>query len=143
MTIKKSVSVDDAIYLLNELLEFDPNAIGAMVANRVPCNEYLAEHYSVQVQQLNGGYNIGLLGIINGLFGIDNDGWGAITCEFDCGNLLKFRKVTINDKENGKDEQDFRVGCHAGSDGDCSWAGCPQLKEYKVICPLYRNYDDE
>jgi len=98
MSIKQSVSIEDAIELLNELLILDNNAIGALVANRVPCNELIADHYSVQVEQRNGGFNVGLLGIINGLFGVDEDGWGAITCEFDCGNLIKFRKTSRDDK---------------------------------------------
>jgi len=34
-------------------------------------------------------------------------------------------------------------GCHAGSDGDCEWSECPQLKNYKVICPLHKNYEEE
>ena len=35
------------------------------------------------------------------------------------------------------------LGCHAGSDGDCDWSECPQLKNYKVICPLHKNYEEE
>ena len=35
------------------------------------------------------------------------------------------------------------LGCHAGSDGDCNWSECPQLKNYKVICPLHKNYEEE
>lgn len=34
-------------------------------------------------------------------------------------------------------------GCYAGSDGDCEWSECPQLKNYKVICPLYKICEDE
>ncbi len=132
MSLKQSVSVEDAINLLNELLELDAGAIGALVANRVPCNEGIADHYSVQVEQRNGGFNVGLLGIINGLFGIDDDGWGAITCEFDCGNLLKFRRTTTNDKENGKDQHDFHVVFNRVCDncGDDSREAMPLHGEY-------------
>ena len=35
------------------------------------------------------------------------------------------------------------LGCHAGSDGDCNWSECPQAKSYKVICPLYKNCEEE
>lgn len=35
------------------------------------------------------------------------------------------------------------IGCHAGSDGDCVWRSCPQLKNYKSICPLHKNDDNE
>ena len=97
-SIKQSISVEDAINLLNELLVLDNNAVGALVANRVPCNEGIAEHYSVQVEKRNGGFNVGLLGILNGLFGVDGDVWGAITSEFDCGNIIRFRRTSSNDK---------------------------------------------
>lgn len=33
--------------------------------------------------------------------------------------------------------------CHAGTDGDCTWSECPQLKQRKSICPLWKDYDDE
>lgn len=35
------------------------------------------------------------------------------------------------------------MGCHAGKDGDCNWKSCPQQKKYRVICPLYKNYEEE
>lgn len=132
MSLKQSVSVEDAINLLNELLELDAGAIGALVANRVPCNEGIADHYSVQVEQRNCGFNVGLLGIINGLFGIDDDGWGAITCEFDCGNLLKFRRVTASDKGNGKTLKDYPVIFNRVCDncGDDSGEAVPLHGEY-------------
>lgn len=132
MSIKQSVSVEDAIHLLNELLEIDPNAIGALVANRVPCNEGIADHYSVQVEHRNSGFNVGLLGIINGLFGIDDDGWGAIACEFDCGDLLKFRRATDSDKGKGEGVEGFTVIFNRVCDncGDDSREAMPLHGEY-------------
>lgn len=43
---------------------------------------------------------------------------------------------------------DNKLRCHAGSDGDCIWAECPQEKdnraEYRSTCKLLdeRDYDD-
>lgn len=33
--------------------------------------------------------------------------------------------------------------CQSSNDGDCFWKDCPQLKDYKSICPLYSASDDE
>lgn len=77
--IKNNVTVDEALVLLNGLLELDESAVLTLLANRVSCNKALADHPTVQTRSEKGGYNMGILGIINGLFGIDDkSGLGAI-----------------------------------------------------------------
>lgn len=134
MILKQSVSVEDAINLLNELLELDANAIGSLVANRVPCNQGIADHYSVPVEQRNGGFVIGMFGIINGLFGVDDDGWGAIVYDLDCGNLLKFRKAT--DRDKGKNEGSGDV--HIIFNRVCDYCG----DDSREAMPLHGEYGD-
>lgn len=77
------------INYLNELVALDKPCIAAMVSNRIPCNEKLAEHPSCQVGYRNGGFSVGLLGIINGMCGTYDDGprkgWGAIAANFNTG----------------------------------------------------------
>ena len=86
--IRKSISLDFVVDYLNDLIKIDRPAIAALIANRVPCNMELAEHESVQCGVQNGGYHVGMLGVINGIFGVDEDGWGAIIFVFDKdGNL--------------------------------------------------------
>lgn len=80
---------DDLIAFLNELLEYDRNAVGCLIANRVPCNEALGEHPTVQTGKQHGGYHVGLLGLLNGYCGVHDDGerqgWGAVAAVFeDC-----------------------------------------------------------
>lgn len=87
--IKQSVTVDEVIAYLNELIDIDRVAIAALIANRVPCNEELAKHPTVQVYAQHGGYLVGMLGILNGLFGICDDGRGPIAFVFKDGSLLK------------------------------------------------------
>ena len=60
----------EVVAYLNELLELDRPAIAALVANRVPCNSGLALHPTCQVGCQNGGWYVGLLGVLHGLFGI-------------------------------------------------------------------------
>ncbi len=68
---------------LNELLELDRPAIAALIANRVPCNEALSNHPTCQAGRQHGGYNVGLLGLLNGLCGVDDKSWGAIAAVYD------------------------------------------------------------
>ncbi len=80
------------ITLLNEALALDPKAIEALVETRVPCNDALADHPTIQVSVEPGSdAKVGLLGILNGLCGTDASGWGPLAAEFDdSGNLSKF-----------------------------------------------------
>ena len=84
-----------AIEYLNGLLEDDRVAVGALVGNRVPCNETLSNHPTCQVQIQNGGYYVGLLGVLNGLCGINENGWGPIAAVFeeDAENPQKFPRL--------------------------------------------------
>lgn len=95
--IKESVSIDETIALLNELIQIDANAVAALIANRVPCNEEMANHPTVQCGAQHGGFHVGMLGVINGLFGIyEGSGWGPIMFVFDddC-NLVRFERAPM------------------------------------------------
>ena len=81
--MKESVTIDDVIVYLNELVELDKPAMAALIANRVPCNQQMADHPTAQVHAQHGGFFIGLVGIINGMFGVNADGWGPITWVFE------------------------------------------------------------
>lgn len=91
---KELVSIDETIAYLNELLLLDKPATAALLANRVPCNQELADHPTVQVDAQHGGFHVGLLGIINGLFGVhDESQYGPICYEFENGDLIRFRRT--------------------------------------------------
>jgi len=83
---------------LNEIAKHDPVAMGKLIEARVPCNEALADHPTVQVDAHEGSPTVGLLGILNGLVGTIDDGpkkgWGLITavCE-DGGSCRLFRRT--------------------------------------------------
>lgn len=92
---KRAVALDETIEFLNELLDLDPVAVRALVEQRVSCNKALAEHPTVQTwspPSANGVNYVGLLGILNGLFGVDDAGGGPITAVFtdDSITLQKF-----------------------------------------------------
>jgi len=81
--IRDIVSITKVIDYLNELLELDRPAVAALIANRIPCNREMADHPSVQVSSQHGGYHVGMLGILNGIFGIDEEGFGGIVAVFE------------------------------------------------------------
>ena len=92
MTIRTQVTLDETIDYLNGLIETDRVAIAALIANRVPCNQQLADHPTVQVFRQHGGYLVGLLGILNGLFGVFEDMYSPIVFVFKEGSLLRVEK---------------------------------------------------
>ncbi|MGP1664311.1 MAG: hypothetical protein ACTS5I_00045, partial [Rhodanobacter sp.] len=93
MAIRDSVSIDDTIAFLNELIAIDPDAIAHLCVKRVPCNEALSDHPTVQVAPEQHGYSVGVLGIINGLFGVDGIGWGPIMQVIEDGVTVRFQRT--------------------------------------------------
>jgi len=92
--LKDSVTVHEAVGLLNSALEADPAAVSALVSTRVPCNELLALHPTIQAGcgPVIAGPNVGLLGVLNGLFGVDDKGYGAIEAVVEAdGTVTAFR----------------------------------------------------
>ena len=74
----KGVAPQDVVNLLNEALELDPLAVTRLVNSRVPCNDKLANHPTIQVVMDNKTALVGLMGIINGIFGLDAKGYGRV-----------------------------------------------------------------
>lgn len=106
MSFKKRIGADDTIKLLNEMLEADPEATSQLVNYRVPCNEDLGAHPTIQVGSYpdgNGPIRVGLIGVLNGQFGTDERGWGCIAAIYDDdGTLLRFEKIRGGEDEPTK-----------------------------------------
>lgn len=95
------VSPHSVVALLNQLVETDPEAMHDLVEQRVLCNTAMADHPTVQVvvqddyqenpdEEPVSVNTVGILGIINGIFGVDSTGWGCIQANFDEGRLIGF-----------------------------------------------------
>ena len=99
MILTKEELADLLIERLNEITKVDPEAMGRLIAARVPCNEELADHPTVQVRALKGEPPaVGVLGLLNGLVGIIEDGprksYGLITAIVeDDGTCTRFRRT--------------------------------------------------
>lgn len=91
-------TVEQAVRLLNEALEADPEAIRKLVDFHVDCNIKLAGHPSIQVRTVNKSDSVGLLGIINGIFGTVGggpfDGFGHIVAVFENDLLVGFKLIS-------------------------------------------------
>lgn len=82
-----------AVAVLNEALVADPAAVYALLCNRVPCNETLAAHPTIQVGRVPGMdhalYHVGMLGVLNGV--IEAATGQRIAAKYDpLGSLLGF-----------------------------------------------------
>ena len=69
--------VKRAIAFLNDALERDPDAITRLFNARVECNEKMINHPTIQVGVYDDEFKLGVLGLINGLFGYKRGGIGA------------------------------------------------------------------
>jgi hypothetical protein len=86
-----TITIDDAIAYLNEVLSLDNKAVTALLLDeRVQCSEALATHPSCQVYCTpEGDYRISAFGLINGMFGTvangphPSSGWGRISAVGD------------------------------------------------------------
>lgn len=68
--------LEQVIEVLNRAFRVDPNAIHALICNRVPCNEDLMEDPTIGVESpgpINGeephAFQVGALGLLNGCLG--------------------------------------------------------------------------
>lgn len=80
----RNPSPQETVELLNELLTIDPTCINALFTHRVRCNDKMADHPTVQVRPHAAKYTVGVLGLLNALFGTHDlpghiEGYGAIT----------------------------------------------------------------
>ena len=66
------------VRFLEELIDLDADAMSALVAARVPCSAAFVDHLTVQVDLTPERFEVGLLGILNGLCGTFRDGTGAV-----------------------------------------------------------------
>lgn len=100
---KDTVSIGEVIGILNGMLDLDPEATTALISHRVPCNEKMSEHPTIQVLRVNMGCRVGVLGLLNGLFGVYDDLSGPIGAvwQYDDGKepqLMRFCKMSAPKK---------------------------------------------
>ncbi len=100
--LKSEALADLLIQRLNEIAKVDPTAMAALIKTRVPCNEAMRNHPTVQVARQVGtsddAFEIGFLGMLNGIIGVIENGprkgWGHIVVVMDHdGTFLRFERM--------------------------------------------------
>ena len=78
------MKAEEVVEFLQELIELDPEAVAELVAARVPCSRALADHPTVQVGAAkDGGFEVGILGVLNGMCGTRKDSTGFVSVLVD------------------------------------------------------------
>jgi hypothetical protein len=89
--------IDDTIKYLNEVLEADRAAISKLIETRAPLSSVaLYAHESVQCVPFGTkGWAVGMLGVLNGLFGKDETGQGFICAYYgdDLSTVVRFGRA--------------------------------------------------
>lgn len=83
-----TISLQQVVDVLNEILAADPRAVHLLIEHRVRCNRALADHPTVQVgitcyAESEATYEVGLLGIINGICGRMPRGGGYVAVYYE------------------------------------------------------------
>lgn len=93
--LPEETSIERAVRILNEAFALDPRTIEWLATTSFPCHDKLAEHKTVPVkkirtsQPMGGGivrHEVGLLGILNGIFAAD-----IVTETDDSGKMVGFK----------------------------------------------------
>lgn len=99
---------DELIDFLNSLVKIDPYAMAELLCVKVPCNQTLAEHPTVDVEPSGnatfiapGTFRVGILGILNGFCSKPSDkptGYlTPIIPVYGDGKLSHFKRATEGD----------------------------------------------
>ena len=115
--IKQAVSLNETVAFLNHLARLDPHAMFELVSARTQCNDILAQHPTVQVVKMDGKHIFGLLGVFNGLFGVDENNHGPIAMSWEDGKPETLRFVRVDDEH-----QAWEAKLKAELD---AWKKCP------------------
>ena len=86
-TGEETITVKDVVAMLNEIHQIDPDLTTGMILHRFPCNKGIRDHKTVQAHCYGDDSlenpKVGLLGILNGILGIDKNHFGPIAGDFN------------------------------------------------------------
>jgi hypothetical protein len=76
------------VNVLNEAFAADADAMHNLIETRVPINDKLAHHPTIQCVAIDERgvkprYAFGILGLLNGLCGVNEHGWGPVAASFN------------------------------------------------------------
>jgi len=94
------MSAETAVAVLNELFALDPDGTRRLVDARVPCNRGVADHPTVICGPTGDGFEVGLIGVLNGILGREDPcGSGVATLtDRETGELLGFTPINLREQ---------------------------------------------
>ena len=83
--MKNVITIDELVDFLNEIAELDRSTLSTFMQMRARCtNKSIPNHPTIQVHERKDGVClVGMLGLLNGLFGKYGDGFGPIVVHYD------------------------------------------------------------
>ena len=106
--LKQTITPKEVVDFLNELLKVDRKGISDFFDTKTVVNNDLAGHPTVQVRghtntdPNDNVYTVAPLGVLNGMFGTDEDGWGCIYREVEENRSTIVEFGIVSDKTKGK-----------------------------------------
>ena len=91
--LKESITIKEVIDFLNDALHTDSKAVTELFFDRKKCNAGMANHKTIQCGMIRGESYVGVLGLLNGMFGIDENGYGTIMMMIEECKITRFKKV--------------------------------------------------
>ena len=97
--VPKALMAEHIVKCLNEYFQIDPEAITALFAHRVPVNETLADHPTVQVRS-GEPPTMSILGLLNGFVGTipGTDSIGYVCGDYDDDDHNKLLGFSVHPK---------------------------------------------
>lgn len=97
----ETVAVKDVIAMLNEIQQLNPELMTDITMTRYPCNHAIRDHKTVQAHCFGDSSiekpKVGLIGILNGLIGIDKNHFGPIAAILEENGTLNGFTMTDTD----------------------------------------------
>jgi hypothetical protein len=82
-------SAQQAVDVLNQALAADPKAIQLLFDYRVSVGDTVADHESIMVRTKQGKHTLGVLGLLNGILGLNEKGTGPVMAEIDDNGMIE------------------------------------------------------
>lgn len=82
-------SAQQAVDVLNQALAADPKAIQLLFDYRVSVGDAVADHESIMVRTQHCKHSLGVLGLINGILGLNEKGTGPIKADLDDNRIIE------------------------------------------------------
>jgi hypothetical protein len=109
------LTTEKVVQILNTLIATDSEMMNNLFHYRTKICEHLADNSDIQCGKTQDGYDVGVLGFINGLFGTDDNQYGPIAATYQLVCEHNDCKANISPKLiDGKTVGDWCPVCERG-----------------------------